>query len=106
MLKEIERAAARAGTREPGITVASPEYWPLPWYFRDNSHVGYIGSVSNYYDPKSTLMVIGRKSDNPQEDQYQKLRPVLAAEYVEAGTYPLRPGVTLVLFERRDLAGK
>ncbi|HYY94514.1 MAG TPA: hypothetical protein VE713_08350, partial [Pyrinomonadaceae bacterium] len=106
MLKEIERAAARAGTREPGITVASPEYWPLPWYFRDNSHVGYIGSVSTYYDPKSTLMVIGRKSDNPQEDQYQKLRPVLAAEYVEAGTYPLRPGVTLVLFERRDLAGK
>lgn len=106
MLKEIERAAARAGTREPGITVASPEYWPLPWYFRDNSHVGYIGSVSSYYDPKSTLMVIGRKSDNPQEDQYQKLRPVLAAEYVEAGTYPLRPGVTLVLFERRDLAGK
>jgi uncharacterized protein (TIGR03663 family) len=106
MLKEIERAAARAGTREPGINVASPEYWPLPWYFRDNSHVGYIGSVSNYYDPKSTLMVIGRKSDNPQEDQYQKLRPVLAAEYVEAGTYPLRPGVTLVLFERRDLAGK
>ncbi len=106
MLKEIERAAARAGTREPGINVASPEYWPLPWYFRDNSHVGYIGSVSTYYDPKSTLMVIGRKSDNPQEDQYQKLRPILAAEYVEAGTYPLRPGVTLVLFERRDLAGK
>jgi uncharacterized protein (TIGR03663 family) len=106
MLKEVERAAARAGTREPGINVASPEYWPLPWYFRDNSHVGYVGSVSTYYDPKSTLMVIGRKSDNPQEDQYQKLRPILAADYVEAGTYPLRPGVTLVLFERRDLAGK
>jgi uncharacterized protein (TIGR03663 family) len=106
MLKEVERAAARAGTKEPGILVASPEYWPLPWYFRDNSHVGYLGSVSTYYDPKSTLMVIGRKSDSPQEDQYGKLRPVLAADYVEAGTYPLRPGVTLVLFERRDLAGK
>jgi uncharacterized protein (TIGR03663 family) len=106
LLKEIDRAAARAGTREPGINIASPEYWPLPWYFRDNPHAGYVGSVSTYYDPKSTLMVIGRKSDNPQEDQYQKLRLVLAADYVEAGTYPLRPGVTLVLFERRDIAGK
>ena len=106
LLKEVDRASARAGTKEPGINIASPEYWPLPWYFRDNSHAGYIGSVSTYYDPKSTLIVIGRKSDNPQEDQYQKLRPVLAADYVEAGTYPLRPGVTLVLFERRDIAGK
>src|SRR5205823_6115477 len=57
LLKEVERAAARAGTREPGINIASPEYWPLPWYFRDNSHAGYIGSVSTYYDPKSTLIV-------------------------------------------------
>ena len=106
LLREIDRAAARAGTKEPGVNIASPEYWPLPWYFRDDPHAGYVGSVSTYYDPKSTLMVIGRKSDNPQEDQYQKLRPVLAADYVEAGTYPLRPGVTLVLFERRDIAGK
>ena len=106
LLKEVERASARAGTREPGINVASPEYWPLPWYFRDNPHVGYLGNVSAYYDPKSTLMVIGRKSDNPKEDQYAHLRSVLAADYVEAGTYTLRPGVTLVLFERRDLAGK
>ena len=106
LLREVDRAAARAGTKEPGINIASPEYWPLPWYFRDNSHVGYLGNVSTYYDPQSTLMVIGRKSDNPKEDQYGQLRAVLAASYVEAGTYPLRPGVTLVLFERRDLAGK
>jgi uncharacterized protein (TIGR03663 family) len=104
LVKEVERAAARAGTREPGVVIASPEYWPLPWYFRDDPHAGYVGSVAAYYDPKSTLMVIARKSTNPQEDQYQKIRPVLAADYVEAGTYPLRPGVTLVLFERRDIA--
>lgn len=106
LVKEVERAAARAGTREPGVVIASPEYWPLPWYFRDDPHAGYVGSVATYYDPKSTLMVIARKSTNPQEDQYQKIRPVLAADYAEAGTYPLRPGVTLVLFERRDIAAK
>jgi uncharacterized protein (TIGR03663 family) len=106
MLKEVERASAVSGQTEPGINVASPEYWPLPWYFRDNTHVGYTGSVASVYDPQTTLMVIGRKSDNPNEDQYQKLRPILAANYVESGVYDLRPGVRLVLFERRDLAAK
>jgi uncharacterized protein (TIGR03663 family) len=106
MLKEIERAASVAGQKEPAITVASPEYWPLPWYFRDNTHAGYVSSVAASYDPQSTLMVIGRKSGNPREDQYEKLRTVLGADYVEAGIYALRPGVDLVLFERRDLAGK
>ncbi|MBC7931248.1 MAG: TIGR03663 family protein [Rubrivivax sp.] len=107
MLKEVERAGAVAGQKEPGITVAADEYWPLPWYFRDNTHAGYVGkSVAASYDPQTTLMVIGRKSDDPEHDTYKKLRPILAANYVEAGFYSLRPGVDLVLFERRDLAGK
>lgn len=106
MLKEVERAAGVAGEKEPGITVASGEYWPLPWYFRDNTHAGYTNSVAASYDPQSALMVIGRKSDNPREDQYEKLRTVLGGAYVEAGVYSMRPGVDLVLFERRDLAAK
>jgi uncharacterized protein (TIGR03663 family) len=35
MLKEIDRIAER--TKEggqTGITIVAPEYWPLPWYFR------------------------------------------------------------------------
>lgn len=106
MLKEVERAAGVAGQKEPGITVASGEYWPLPWYFRDNTHAGYVNSVAASYDPQSTLMIIGRKSDNPRDDQYERLRTVLGSAYVEAGVYSLRPGVDLVLFERRDLARK
>jgi uncharacterized protein (TIGR03663 family) len=106
MVREVKAAAARAGTKEPGVSVVSPEYWPLPWYFRDNTRVGYTSDVGSYYDPKTTLVVIGRKSDNAKEDQYQKLRAVLGAAYVEAGTYSLRPGVDLVVFERRDIAGR
>ena len=106
MIREVESVAARAGTGEPGVSVVSPEYWPLPWYFRDNPRVGYTSQVSSYYDPQTTLVVIGRKSDNASEDQSQKLRSVLGAGYVEAGTYDLRPGVQLVLFERRDLSAK
>lgn len=106
MIKEMERAASVAGDRKPGIAVASREYWPLPWYLRDNPHAGYPNSIAPSYDPQSTLMVIGRKSDTPKDDDYAKLRQLLGANYVEAGVYALRPGVDLVLFERRDLAAK
>jgi uncharacterized protein (TIGR03663 family) len=99
LLKELELLGARAGTKEPGIGMASPDYWPLPWYFRDNSHAGFEGRISSYYDPKSTLAVIGK------DDQLPQLERVLGDAYVRVGdTYPLRPGVNLVLFERSDLA--
>ncbi len=104
MVREVERVGERAGTKEPGVSVVSPEYWPLPWYFRDNPRVGYTSNVSSYYEPQTTLVVIGRKSETASEDQSAKLRAVLGTAYVEVGTYALRPGVDLILFERRDLA--
>lgn len=101
LIHEIEQAGVRAGTKEPGFATASPDYWPLPWYFRDDSHAGYEGRLSSYYDPQSTLAVIGKDEQLPQ------LERTLANSYVRVGdTYPLRPGVNLVLFERRDLAPK
>jgi predicted membrane-bound mannosyltransferase len=101
LVREVERVGERAGTKEPGFATASPDYWPLPWYFRDDSHAGYEGHLSSYYDPKSTLAVIGK------EDQLPQLERVLAADYARVGDlYPLRPGVNLVLYARRDLAGK
>jgi uncharacterized protein (TIGR03663 family) len=106
MVREIERAGERAGTTEPAVAIASGEYWPLPWYFRDNSRVGYSGEVYASYDPQATPVVIGRKSDDPKLNTYHKLVPLLAGKYAEVGTYPLRPGVDLVLFVRSDLAPK
>jgi uncharacterized protein (TIGR03663 family) len=106
LVREVGRVGERAGTKEPGVSVVSPEYWPLPWYFRDNTRVGYTSNVASYYDPQTTQAVIGRSSENPSEDQAEKLRETLGAAYVEVGTYSLRPGVDLVLFERRDIAGR
>lgn len=106
MVREIERAGERAGTKEPAVSIASTEYWPLPWYFRDNQRVGYAGEVYASYDPQATPVVIGRKSDDPKLNTYRKLLPLLAGKYTEVGTYPLRPGVDLVLFVRSDLAPK
>lgn len=104
MVREIERTGERAGTKEPAIAIASTEYWPLPWYFRDNTRVGYAGEVYASYDPQATPVVIGRKSDDPKLNTYKKLAPLLEGKYTEVGTYPLRPGVDLVLFVRSDIA--
>jgi uncharacterized protein (TIGR03663 family) len=99
LVREIERVGERAGTKEPGFATASPEYWPSPWYFRNNSHAGYEGQLSSHYDPKSTLAVIGRK------DQLEQLQRATGTAYTRVGdTYALRPGVDLVLFVRNDLA--
>jgi predicted membrane-bound mannosyltransferase len=99
LLAEVERIAERAGKPgRAGVSVTSPDYWPLPWYFRENPHVGYESKVGTSYDPKSTLVVIGR------EDQLPTLQRVLAQGYGRVGgVYPLRPGVKLVLFARTDL---
>ena len=99
LIREVERAGERAGTKEPGVATASPDYWPSPWYFRNNPHAGYEGQLASFYDPKSTLAVIGR------EDQLPQLQRATGDAYARVGgTYPLRPGVNLVLFVRRDLA--
>jgi len=99
LIGEIKQMGERAGTKEPGFATASPEYWPLPWYFRDDPRAGYEGRLSSSYDPTATLAVIGR------EDQLPQLQHMLGDSYTRVGDlYPLRPGVNLVLFGRRDLA--
>ena len=101
LVREIERVGDRAGTKAPGFSTPSPEYWPMPWYTRDNQNAGYSGVLENYYDPRRTLAVVGR------EDQLPQLQRVLGATYTRVGTvYPLRPGVNLVLYARTDLAPK
>ena len=103
LIDEVDRLSARAGTREIGISIASPEHWPLPWYFRNNSRVGFLGAIANSYDPNQTPLVIGRESTDPAQDQSQKLKQVLGDRYQRVGSYTLRPGVSLVLFANRPL---
>lgn len=103
LLAAIDRMAHRAGTPQIPVTIASPEHWPLPWYFRDNPRVGYTGTVSERYEPNSAPVVIGRQSTDPGLDQVERLRSVLGSGYREVGVYKLRPGVNLTLFARRDL---
>ena len=57
MLDRIEELAKRSPTgKETGITITSPDYWPLPWYLRDYDHAGFHGRLV----PTTEPIVVGK----------------------------------------------
>jgi uncharacterized protein (TIGR03663 family) len=101
MLDEINKLVERThqGT-DTGMTIVSPDYWPLPWYLRDYKRVGYHGHMTPSNEP-----IIVAKSDQAAEvqatfgDRYQQIQ----SGFNTAGSFPLRPGVDLLLYTRREL---
>jgi predicted membrane-bound mannosyltransferase len=94
LVREIETiAASNPAGKDIGITVLSPEHWPLPWYLRDYTHVGYWGHVV----PTSEPMVIAL------EPQTVDVEQVLGNKYRRYSSHDLRPGNLLVLYVRKDI---
>ena len=97
MVDEIERIGQKTGlNKDLDVAVLSPDYWPLPWYLRDYNRVGYYGQVT---ETNSSLVIIN-------ESQEVDLAETLEGRYRRVGSYPLRPGVVLVLYARQDLTSK
>lgn len=97
MLDDIDKVARLNGTGfDTGITIVSPEYWPLPWYFRDYKRVGYYGRVST----SNEAIIIA------SEGQREEIQSAFGDRYRQVNsTFSLRPGVDLLLFVRKDLVG-
>jgi uncharacterized protein (TIGR03663 family) len=94
MVNEINTiAAGNPAGREIGITVMSPEHWPLPWYLRDYSHAGYFGKVIDSSEP---ILIV-------HENQVAEVERTLGGKYRLIGGYDLRPGNRLYLYLRKDL---
>lgn len=94
LVGEIESlAAANPAKKDIGITVVSPEHWPLPWYLREYTHVGYWGHVV----PTSEPIVIALKS------QASQVEGQLGSQYRLFSTHELRPGNTLVMYVRNGV---
>ncbi len=74
-----------------GIVIMSPDYWPLPWYLRDDTKAGFYGEVVGVDAPVEIVKV----------DQLDKLPAGFADRYREEARYTLRPGVELVVFVER-----
>ncbi|CAN5457453.1 TIGR03663 family protein [soil metagenome] len=103
LVDEIEKVAERS-KRGPktGITIVSPDYWPLPWYLRDYTGVGYHGRLTSSTEP----VIIASESQEAEieanfGDRYQQVH----SGFNSAGSYPLRPGVNLLLYVRSDALG-
>jgi hypothetical protein len=102
MLGEVDRIGKRLRTGEDtGIAIVSPDYWPLPWYFRNYKRVGYYQQIV----PTNEPLIIGSMAEAEQlkstfGDRYQ----LVSSGSNEDGSYPLRPGVDLLLYVRRDVA--
>ena len=101
LLGEIDRIAQRTHQGgQTGITIVTPEYWPLPWYFRDYNRVGYHGRMAQTNEP---IIIASQGQASEVEttfgDRYQAVHSGLNT----AGTFSLRPGVDLFLYTRREL---
>lgn len=101
LVNEINRIATHTdeGGRM-GITIVSPDYWPLPWYLRDYTGVGYHGRMTASSQP-----IIIASEDQKEEiqstfgDRYQQVN----SGFNPDGSYRLRPGVNLLLYVRQDI---
>jgi predicted membrane-bound mannosyltransferase len=105
LVGEIDRLAARAGTgTDTRIAATAPgpgsdSYWPLPWYLNNYRSVGYHAQLPA--DASNLSIIVGNATQDAQ------LRATLGATHRKVGaTYPLRPGVDLVLYAQRTLTDR
>jgi uncharacterized protein (TIGR03663 family) len=96
LIEEVKRYAEKSEKgKEATIEIVSSDYWPMPWYLNDYRAANFHGRIV----PATTAeMVVASAKQLPE------LAPNYAAHYKYVGKYPLRPGVTLFLLVRKDLA--
>ena len=97
LVNEVERIAKEGSGNSTGITIVSPDYWPLPWYFRNFTRVGYYGRLAATSEP--LIIANANQKDEVDANYGQFYEKVDGPE--PGGTFELRPGVSLMLYQRR-----
>jgi uncharacterized protein (TIGR03663 family) len=96
LIRQIEYYADKSGKgKDAAIEIVSPEYWSMPWYMRDYPQAVFQGHT---IDTTTSEMIVASTA------QKGELTRRYGANYKYTGTYPLRPGVDLILLVRKDLA--
>jgi uncharacterized protein (TIGR03663 family) len=94
LVHEIQAiAAGNPAGKDIGITVMTPEHWPLPWYLRDYPNAGYWGKVVDTTQP----IILAHENQKAEVDQR------FGDKYRQISEHDLRPGNRLVLYLRKDL---
>jgi len=97
LVEVIDRVVKEGGQGgKTGITIVSPDYWPLPWYLRHYSRVGYYGRMSPSTEPL-IIASVGQRAE--MESLFGGLYEEVPSS-VPGGAFELRPGVDLVLYRR------
>ena len=99
LVDEIDKYARRASQGNTGITIMSPDYWPLPWYLRNYSRVGYYGRLTQTVEP----IVIANETQRTDVEGTLGGAYRLVPSGRGTGAFALRPGVDLLLYVRGDL---
>lgn len=98
LVNTVEQIAKENQGGETGITIVSPDYWPLPWYFRNYTGVGYFGRMAASSEP---IIIANENQKTEVEAGFGALyRQVQSKE--PGGSFELRPGVKLMLYVRRS----
>ncbi|MEW5820200.1 MAG: flippase activity-associated protein Agl23 [Cyanobacteriota bacterium] len=83
------------------ISVAAPEYWPLPAYIDKFPHVGYFTGIRGRNLNLNAPIVINDKRDNPELVEYMLESDV--NDFVKLRDFKQRPGVDHTIFVKEDL---
>ena len=101
LVDQVEQIAKEQSQGLTGITIVSPDYWPLPWYFRNFTRVGYFGRMAASNEP---IVIANENQKAELEAMYGQFYRQVPSQQA-GGTYELRPGVKLLLYVRRPEAG-
>jgi uncharacterized protein (TIGR03663 family) len=97
LVNQIDRIAKEEQGGATGISIMSPDYWPLPWYLRNYSRVGYFADMAASSEP---MIIAGAGQRQQIEANFGELYgQVMSSE--QDGSFELRPGVRLLLYQRR-----
>jgi predicted membrane-bound mannosyltransferase len=97
LLKEVDQIARVESGGRTGITIVSPDYWPLPWYFRNYTRVGYYARMAATTEP---IIIANEGQKQEIEATYGELYTQVPSKEA-GGSFTLRPGVKLVLYRRQ-----
>ena len=97
LVKQVDNIAKEDDGLRTGITIVSPDYWPLPWYFRNYTRVGYYGRLAPATEP---IIIASEAQKAEVEANYGEVYQQVMSNQ-ENGSFDLRPGVRLLLYRRR-----
>jgi uncharacterized protein (TIGR03663 family) len=97
LVKQVEQIANENSGPTTGISIVSPDYWPLPWYFRNFTRVGYYGGMATTSEP---IIIANENQKEEVERRFGEAYRQVESES-PGGSFRLRPGVNLLLYVRK-----